>query len=254
VNGNPSQRSVIVTGGGSGIGRGCAIRLASDGFRVGVVDVDRNGVQGTVDAIRQAGGAALGVPADVRDETEISNAVARIEQELGPLYALVNSAGILHYGVSIEVDLAEWRRLIDINLTGAFVCDRAAARAMVARRASGRIVNIASVHSESPNAGLAAYDASKGGVWMLTKSLALEFASHGITVNAVGPGLIVQTNLGGGTSEEYLASVVPSIPLGRAGLPADIAGPVSFLCSPDAGYITGAMLFVDGGMLLTAKT
>jgi NAD(P)-dependent dehydrogenase (short-subunit alcohol dehydrogenase family) len=249
-----SPRAVIVTGGGSGIGRSCAVRLAADGFAVGVLDVDAGGIQATVEEIGRRGGSAMSIRADVRQEQEVADAVGSVERELGPLFGLVNSAGILHYGPSLELDLAEWRRLIDVNLTGAFICDRAAARAMVARGAAGRIINIASVHSQSPSAGLAAYDASKGGVWMLTRSLALELAPHGITVNAVGPGLVIQTNLGGGTSEEYLNQVVPAIPLGRAGLPPDISGPVSFLCSEDAGYVTGAMLFVDGGMLLTART
>jgi len=249
-----SRRTMLVTGGGSGIGRSCAVRLATDGFAVGVIDIDESGLAATVEEISQRGGLPLAIHADVCQEQQVIDAVATVERELGPLFGLVNSAGILRYGPSLELDLAEWRRLIDVNLTGAFICDRAAARTMVARGAAGRIVNIASVHSQSPSAGLAAYDASKGGVWMLTRSLALELAPHGITVNAVGPGLVIQTNLGGGTSEEYLNEVVSAIPLGRAALPPDISGPVSFLCSQDAGYVTGAMLFVDGGMLLTART
>lgn len=118
----------------------------------------------------------------------------------------------------------------------------------------GRIVNIASVHAQAPGRGLAAYDATKGGVWMLTKNLALELAAHQVTVNAVGPGLIVHTMLGGGTTDEYLERTVPAIPLGRAGEPDDIAGVVSFLCSSDAAYVTGSMIVADGGMLLTAHT
>lgn len=246
-------RSALVTGAGSGIGRGCAVRLARDGFAVGALDLNATGLDETAAAIRDAGGTVLTIVADVQKEPEVAEAVALVERELGFLYALVNSAGVLRWVPSLEIELGEWRRQVDINLTGTFVCDRAAARVMVSRRA-GRIVNIASVHSESPSAGLAAYDASKGGVWMLTKSLALELAPQGIRVNAVAPGLIVETNLGGGTTDEYLQATVPAIPVGRAGLPRDIAGPVSFLCSEDAAYITGAMLLVDGGMLLTART
>ena len=132
--------------------------------------------------------------------------------------------------------------------------DQVQAELMTASGRGGRIVNIASVHSQAPGRGLSHYDASKGGIWMLTRSLALELAPHRITVNAIGPGLVVNTRLGGGTSQEYLDSVVPTIPLGRPGQPDDIAGVVAFLCSADASYMTGAMLFVDGGMLLTAHT
>jgi 2-hydroxycyclohexanecarboxyl-CoA dehydrogenase len=247
-------RAAIVTGAGSGIGRACAVQLAKDGFAVGLLDVDGARLESVAQEIAAAGDQALALAVDVTDEATVREAVATVEKDLGPLYALVHSAGVLHHRPSLEEDLSDWRRLIDINLTGTFVCDRAAARAILGRGDGGRIVNIASVHSESPSAGLAAYDASKGGVWMLTRSLALELAPHAVTVNAVGPGLILQTGLGGGTSEEYLSAVVPTIPLGRAGMPADIAGPVAFLCSDAARYITGAFLVVDGGMLLTART
>lgn len=247
-------RSAIVTGGAFGIGRAAAERLARDGFAVGILDVDAAGLETTVERIRAAGGQALAIEVDVRDEPGVAGAVERVERDLGALHALVNCAGILLHGPTLEVDLEDWRRVIDVNLTGYFICARAAARAMSARGVAGRIVNVSSVHSESPSAGLASYDASKGGILMLTRSLALEFAPRGILVNALGPGLVVDTNLGGGTSSEYLAATVPSIPLGRAAQPDDMAGPISFLCSDDARYITGAILYVDGGMLLTAKT
>ncbi len=244
----------MVTGAGSGIGGATARRMARDGFAIGVVDLDGDRAQAVSQEIEQAGGRSIPIAADVRSEVAIEGAVSTITRELGQLYALVNSAGILHHAPSLELDLDEWRRQIDVNLTGTFVCARAAARAMVNGGSVGRIVNIASVHSLAPGQGLAAYDASKGGIWMLTRSLALEFAPYGIAVNAVGPGLIGPTGLGGGTTEEYLQSVVPAIPFGRAGQPDEVAGAVSFLCSSDASYITGAMLFVDGGMLLTART
>ncbi len=248
------RRAVVVTGGGSGIGRAAAVRLARDGFAVGVVDIDEAGTSGTAGQIDAAGGRALGLTLDVRDAHAVSESIARVERELGPLHALVNCAGILVHCPTAEVSLDEWRRVIDTNLTGYFICAQAAIRAMLARGRGGRIVNVASVHSESPSAGLASYDASKGGILMLTRSLALEFAPNGVLVNALGPGLIVETNLGGGTSEEYLAATVPEIPIGRAGLPDDMAGPISFLCSDDARYVTGAILYADGGMLLTART
>ncbi len=248
------RRAVIVTGAGSGIGRAAALRLASDGFSVGVVDRDAIAAAEVADVIRSSGGDAIAEQADVRDETQVTTAFARICDRGEPFFALVHSAGILTSSPALELGDDAWHEVIDVNLTGTFHCDRAAARLMVAAGNGGRIVNVASVHAQAPGRGLAAYDASKGGVWMLTRNLALELAPHKVTVNAIGPGLIVNTKLGGGTSEEYLDRTVPTIPLGRAGEPSDVAGVVSFLCSPDAAYVTGSMIYVDGGMLLTAHT
>jgi 2-hydroxycyclohexanecarboxyl-CoA dehydrogenase len=251
--GGPS-RVAIVTGSASGIGRAAALRLAKDGYSVACLDVDEGGAASAAEEIRSLGGTGLGLHLDVSSELDVTTTFFEVRAELGPVRALVHSAGILHVEPALDLGAKAWREVLDVNLTGTFLCDQAAARLMVADSSSGRIVNIASVHSQAPACGLSSYDASKGGIWMLTRNLALELAPHGITVNAIGPGLVVHTRLGGGTSEEYLDSVVPMIPLGRAGEPDDIAGPVSFLCSDDAAYVTGAMLFVDGGMLLTAHT
>ena len=243
-----------MTGAASGIGRAAAVRLGTDGYAVACVDIDEGGAKGAAEEILAAGGEALGMHLDVSSESEVAEAFSSIAAQLGELRALVHSAGILLVEPALELQAARWRQVIEVNLTGTFLCDQAAARLMVRSGRGGRIVNIASVHSQAPARGLSSYDASKGGIWMLTRNLALELAPHAITVNAIGPGLIVQTRLGGGTSQEYLDSVVPTIPLGRPGLPQDIAGPVSFLCSDDSAYVTGAMLFADGGMLLTAHT
>ncbi len=249
-----ARRTVIVTGAASGIGREGALRLASDGFFVGVVDRDGTAAEEVADVIRSSGGDAVAEQVDVRDERQVTSAFARICDREEPFFALVHSAGILASSPALELGADAWQEVIDVNLTGTFHCDRAAARLMVDAGNGGRIVNVASVHAHAPGRGLAAYDASKGGVWMLTRNLALEFAPHKVTVNAIGPGLIVHTKLGGGTSEEYLDRTVPTIPLGRAGEPSDVAGVVSFLCSPDAAYVTGSMIYVDGGMLLSAHT
>jgi len=251
--GGPS-RVAIVTGSASGIGRAAAVRLSKDGYSVACLDVDESGAVAVAEEIRRLGGVGLGLHLDVSSESEVKTIFAAACAALGPLRALVHSAGVLHVEPVLELGAKAWRDVLDVNLTGTFLCDQAAARLMVADSNSGSIVNVASVHSQAPGKGLSSYDASKGGIWMLTRNLALELAPYGITVNAIGPGLVVHTRLGGGTSDEYLNSVVPTIPLGRAGEPDDIAGPVSFLCSTDAAYVTGAMLFVDGGMLLTAHT
>lgn len=254
VSTSAEERVAVVTGAASGIGKAVAMRFAQDGFAIGALDRDAMGVEEVAATIRAGGGMAVACPLDVREEVHVEEAFAQIASELGPPYALVHSAGVLVSSPALELAVEVWREVVDINLTGTFLCDRAAARMMVDAGMAGRIVNIASVHSEAPGRGLAAYDASKGGVWMLTRSLALELASHRVTVNAVGPGMIVHTGLGGGTDQAYLDRTVPAIPLGRAGEPEDIAGMASFLCSPDAAYVTGAMFFADGGMLLTAHT
>ncbi len=244
----------IVTGAAAGIGRAAALRLAADGYQVACLDIDEDGAGQVAEEIRQGGGTAVAADVDVSSPDSVGPVFDRLHAEHGPPAALVSSAGILHNSPALELAADDWKRIIDVNLTGTFLCDQAAARLMAAGGRGGRIVNIASVHSIAPGRGLSHYDASKGGIWMLTRNLALELAPHQITVNAIGPGLVVNTRLGGGPSTEYLDSVVPTIPLGRAGQPDDIAGAVAFLCSADASYVTGAMLFVDGGMLLTTHT
>jgi NAD(P)-dependent dehydrogenase (short-subunit alcohol dehydrogenase family) len=244
----------VVTGAAAGIGRAVARRLGADGYQVACLDIDEDGAGQTAAEIRHDGGTAIAAALDVRSEDAVRQVFDQVQAELGTPGALVSCAGILQISPALELSADDWKQTIDVNRTGTFLCDQAAARLMAASARGGRIVNIASVHSTAPGRGLSHYDASKGGIWMLTRNLALELAPHRITVNAIGPGLVINTRLGGGTSAEYLDSVVPTIPLGRAGQPDDIAGAVAFLCSADASYVTGAMLFVDGGMLLTAHT
>ncbi len=248
------RRVAVVTGGASGIGRAAALQLGAEGFAVAVLDLAGELAQETAAEIRAAGSNAIALELDVRSEDSVAAAFAQVAEALGTVYALVNVAGVLSDFPFAELSLAEWQRIVDTNLTGTFLCCREAVRQILAAGTEGRIVNVASVHSLAPSAGLSHYDASKGGIWMLTKSLALELGPLGISVNAVGPGIIIGTRLTSGPSEAYLARVVPALPLRRAGQPEDVAGAISFLCSQKAGYMTGSMLIVDGGMLLTAQT
>lgn len=243
----------VVTGAGSGIGRAAAERLASDGWAVGVVDIDGERAGATAAAIVKAQGSAVGLRADVTDEEEIVRAVERARERFGPIRAFVGSAGILSVRPALELPAAQWRRVLEVNLTGAFLATRAAAKAMVETGEGGRIVQVASVHSLAPGRGVAHYDASKGGLLMLVRSLALELAPYGINVNAVGPGLI-RTNLVSPPDPVYLDQVTQAIPMRRIGEAGDVAGAIAFMCGPDASYITGSMLVIDGGMLLTAHT
>ncbi len=218
------------------------------------MDIDEKGLAETARLIGEipAARAPARYAVDVTDAERVDDVVADIAGGAAPIAALVSNAGVLSVVPVLELPIGQWRRTLDINLTGAFICAQAVAREMVRAGTSGRIVTVASVHSLAPGTNVADYDASKGGLLMLTRALARELAPYGITVNAVGPGLIL-TNLAGGASKEYLDHVVPTIPLGRAGQPSDVAGVVAFLLGDDASYMTGSILVVDGGMLLTAN-
>ena len=244
---------VVVTGAASGIGRAVAIRLAAEGWELALLDINEDGLAETARLIAKTpdAGDPVRYAVDVTDAERVEGVVADIAGRAGEVAALVSNAGVLSVVPVLDLPIEQWRRTLDINLTGSFICARAVAREMVRTGSGGRIVTVASVHSIAPGTNVADYDASKGGLLMLTRALARELAPHGITVNAVGPGLIL-TNLAGGASEDYLDHIVPTIPLGRAGQPSDVAGVVAFLLGDDAGYMTGSLLVVDGGMLLTA--
>ena len=240
----PDSAVALVTGASKGIGAAIAIELAKDGWAVGVnYNSDREGAERTVAAIEEAGGRALAVGGDISDANGVANELFdRLEQELGPVLALVNNAGITADGLAIQMEDDDWNRVIDTNLTAAFRMTRRAMRPMVKAR-YGRIVNVASVVGPRANAGQANYAAAKAGLIGMTKTVATEVARRGVTVNAVAPGFIA-TDM----TEDIPESVIDAVPAKRAGTPEEVAAAVRFLASDAAGYVTGSTLFVDGGM------
>jgi NAD(P)-dependent dehydrogenase (short-subunit alcohol dehydrogenase family) len=243
------SRVAVVTGGASGIGRAISQRLARDGRRVAVLDLDGAAAERAAADLRGTGGTALGVPVDVADRAAVDAALTRVREELGPVEILVTSAGLDSFMPFTEITPELWDRVIAVNLSGTFHCLQAAVPDMLAA-GWGRIVTISSSSAQSGAARMAHYVASKGGVIGLTKALAMELAPRGITVNTIPPGSI-ETPMtrraeesGNLPSMEIVAKVVP---VGRTGTPEDIAAACAFLCSDEAGYITGQQINVNGG-------
>ena len=239
----------VVTGAGRGIGHAIAVRLASEGARVAAVSRSEANAQRTaaeINAIRADGAKAYAV--DIADHAAVQQTGAQILEDFGRVDILINNAGVTRDGLSMRMSVEDWETVIDTNLKGAFSFSQAIMRSMIKQR-SGRIINISSISGLTGNAGQANYAASKAGLIGLTKSLARELASRGITVNAVAPGFIV-TDMTGGLSEQVKEAILTKIPLGKFGEGADIAAAVAFLAAPEAKYITGQVLTVDGGMVM----
>ena len=245
-------RVAIVTGSDSGIGRATAVALAEAGCDVGVTwHTDQAGADGTAAEVRAAGRRAAVARLDVADLEAAGGVIDRLAQDLGGLDVLVSNAGTGVASPFLDQTLEDWRHVIDVDLTGAFVCAQAAARRMVAAGRGGRIVNVTSVHEHVPLEGAAAYCAAKGGLGLLTKVMALELAGHGITVNSVAPGEIA-TEMTGNEDTDPATVERPGIPLGRPGHAREIASAIAWLASEEASYATGASFVVDGGLLLMA--
>ncbi len=244
-----TDRVVIVTGAASGIGHATALRFGQEGARVVCADIDAEGVEATAASIREAGGQARAYRCDVASPDSVASAVEGAVSAYGRLDVLANVAGIGGFQRTTEVTLDQWNRMISVNLTGQFLMCKAALPHLVAT--VGAIVNVASVAGLKSHPYSAAYCASKGGVVMMTRALAAEYGRKGLRINCVCPGgietpLIQQFQLPEGVSPSALSRIMP---LGRMGLPPEVAGTIAFLASDDATYINGAAIVVDGGMI-----
>ncbi len=239
------NRVALVTGASQGIGRACAKMLAAKGVRVIAAARQAGKLAALVEEIAASGGAATSAALDVRDQTSVDALTRAHGREID---ILVNNAGITADGLALRMRDADWERVLETNLTGSFRCARAFMRYMVRKR-SGRIINVSSVVGLAGNVGQANYVASKAGLVGLTKALALELAGRNVTVNAVAPGFI-DTAMTAQLDEATRAKFASQVPLGRMGQPDEIAAAVCFLASEEAGYITGHVLNVSGGLYL----
>ncbi|MFW6174898.1 MAG: SDR family NAD(P)-dependent oxidoreductase [Chloroflexota bacterium] len=252
-------KTAIITGGAKGIGHGIVKRFAEAGASVVIADYDEQAAKGAAEEVNSAGGKAVAARCDVASESDIKETVAMAARELGSVDILVNNAGIYPLKPALQMTADEWQRVQDVNLRGLFLFSREFANRNIEQGGGGVIVNIGSIDSLHPSSvGLAAYDASKGGVLMFTKNFALEVAPHGIRVNMIAPGGIATEGTSGGASgppQEELAQLIKEfmakIPLGRMGVPDDIATVALVLATPASAYMTGETVVVDGGRLLS---
>lgn len=247
-------KTIIVTGGGGGIGGATCQRLARDGAKVAVFDMNLEAAQKVVDAIQAAGGTAAAFRCDITDRAQVDGAVAATIAQLGPVDVLVNNAGWDVFKPFIKTVPEEWNKLIAINLTGALHMHHAVLPGMVARNA-GRIVNIASDAARGGSSGEAVYAACKGGLVALSKTLAREHARHNITINVVCPGptdtaLLAGVAEGARDPAKLIEAFKSAIPLGRLGQPEDLANAIAFFASDDASFITGQIISVSGGLTM----
>jgi 3-oxoacyl-[acyl-carrier protein] reductase len=243
-----SSKTALVTGGGRGIGREIALRLAQAGCSIAVSDIDASTASSTAKEIETVGVRALALKADVADKSDVEAMFKNFTDTFGNLDILVNNAGITRDGLLVRMKEEDWDLVLAVNLKSAFLCCKEAARIMMRVR-SGKIINIASVVGISGNAGQANYSASKAGLIALTKTVARELATRSITVNAVAPGFI-KTAMTDKLPDAEKEKQLTNIPMQKLGTAADVANAVLFLASPLADYITGQVLPVDGGLVM----
>ncbi|SEK11488.1 MULTISPECIES: 2-hydroxycyclohexanecarboxyl-CoA dehydrogenase [unclassified Variovorax] len=248
------DKTVIVTGGGGGIGGATSRRFAQDGARVAVFDMNLEAAEAVAAQIRADGGQAQAFRCDITDRPAVDAAVTAAQERFGPIDVLVNNAGWDVFKPFIKTEPAQWDKLIAINLTGALHMHHAVLPGMAARKA-GRIVNIASDAARVGSSGEAVYAACKGGLVAFSKTIAREHARHGITVNVVCPGptdtaLFADYKQGAGNPEKLMEAFTRSIPLGRIGQPSDLPGAILFFASDDAAFVTGQVLSVSGGLTM----
>ena len=248
-----TQRTAIVTGAARGIGAATAKRLAAAGHAVAVLDLDESACADTVSAITDAGGRALAVGVDVADAAQVEAAVQRVADELGAPTILVNNAGITRDNLIFKMTEEDWDAVINVHLRGSFLMTRAV-QGYMTKEKFGRIVNLSSSSAQG-NRGQVNYSAAKAGLQGFTKTLAIELGKFGVTANAVAPGFI-QTEMTkmtaerlGVSFEDFIAHSAAAIPVQRVGQPEDIAATIGFLCSEDAGFVSGQVIYVAGGPL-----
>lgn len=244
-----SGEVVLITGASRGIGKAIALEMANKGAKVAVnFKGSEDKAQEVVEAIIKSGGKAIAVKADVASNEEVSQMVKLIEKELGTVTILVNNAGITRDNLLMRMKEEDWDSVLETNLKGVFNCTKAVIRSMMKQK-RGKIINIASVVGLVGNVGQSNYAAAKSGVIGFTKAMALELSSRGIQVNAVAPGFI-ETDMTEKLTDEIKEQILARIPLQRLGKAEEVAGVVSFLASPQADYITGQIICVDGGMVM----
>jgi len=244
-------RVALVTGAAQGIGAAIAKRLAIGGARVAVLDLTEAATARTVTDITDSGGSALGIGADVSKSDQVDTAVEQVVAEFGGLHILINNAGVLRDNLLFKMSEDDWDTVMSVHLKGAFLCSRAAQRHMTEAR-YGRIVNMSST-SALGNRGQANYATAKAGLQGFTKTLAIELGPFGVTVNAIAPGFIetamtrATAERTGSTIEQMRSAVAAAVPVRRAGLPEDIANAAAFFAAEESGYVTGQVIYVDGG-------